>query len=183
MIRIRLARVGKKKQPTYRLVVATKEAPRDGRFIEILGHYNPLKNPAEFEFNADRTREWIAKGAQPSEAAAKLLAREGIGEAPKRPTKPTREERKAAEAEAAPPTEAPAAPASEAPAAADEAPAEAETEASAEDAPAAAETESPAEEAPAAAETEAPAEAEAAPEEAAAESDSTEGEPTDTASA
>lgn len=170
MIRIRLARVGKKKQPTYRLVVATKEAPRDGRFIEILGHYNPLKNPAEFEFNADRTREWIAKGAQPSEAAAKLLAREGIGEAPKRPTKPTREERKAAEAEAAPPTEAPAAPASEAPAAADEAPAEAETEASAE-------------ETPAEAETEAPAEAEAAPEEAAAESDSTEGEPTDTASA
>ena len=170
MIRIRLARVGKKKQPTYRLVVATKEAPRDGRFIEILGHYNPLKNPAEFEFNADRTREWIAKGAQPSEAAAKLLAREGIGEAPKRPTKPTREERKAAEAEAAPPTEAPAAPASEAPAAADEAPAEAETEASAE-------------ETPAEAETEAPTEAEAAPEEAAAESDSTEGEPTDTASA
>lgn len=170
MIRIRLARVGKKKQPTYRLVVATKQAPRDGRFIEILGHYNPLKNPAEFEFNADRTREWIAKGAQPSEAAAKLLAREGIGEAPKRPTKPTREERKAAEAEAAPPTEAPAAPASEAPAAADEAPAEAETEASAE-------------ETPAEAETEAPTEAEAAPEEAAAESDSTEGEPTDTASA
>lgn len=170
MIRIRLARVGKKKQPTYRLVVATKQAPRDGRFIEILGHYNPLKNPAEFEFNADRTREWIAKGAQPSEAAAKLLAREGIGEAPKRPTKPTREERKAAEAEAAPPTEAPAAPASEAPAAADEAPAEAETEASAE-------------ETPAEAETEAPTEAEAAPEEAAAESDSTDGERTDTASA
>jgi small subunit ribosomal protein S16 len=98
--------VGKKKQPTYRLVVATKEAPRDGRFIEILGHYNPLKNPSVFEFNADRTREWIAKGAQPSDAVAKLLAREGIGDAPRRPTKPTREERRAAEAEAAPVAEA-----------------------------------------------------------------------------
>ncbi|HEX5939790.1 MAG TPA: 30S ribosomal protein S16, partial [Dehalococcoidia bacterium] len=138
MIRIRLARVGKKKQPTYRLVVATKEAPRDGRFIEILGHYDPLKNPSVFEFNADRTREWIAKGAQPSEAAAKLLAREGIGEAPKRPTKPTREERKAAEAESAPVTEAaaPAAtPADEAAEAPEETPAEANIEAEA-DAPA-----------------------------------------------
>jgi small subunit ribosomal protein S16 len=135
LIRIRLARVGKKKQPTYRLVVATKEAPRDGRFIEILGHYNPLKNPAEFEFNADRTREWIAKGAQPSEAAAKLLAREGIGEAPKRPTKPTREERKAAEAAAAPAAEAAAPESGQAEDAAAPAEAAAETTESIEDEP------------------------------------------------
>ncbi|MEX2237051.1 MAG: 30S ribosomal protein S16 [Dehalococcoidia bacterium] len=128
MIRIRLARVGKKKQPSYRLVVSTQEAPRDGRFIEILGHYNPLKNPAELEFNAERTREWIAKGAQPSEAAAKILAREGIGEAPRRASKPPAPAKAPAEAA---PKPAPAAkaepaaqaePAAEAEAAAPEAP-------------------------------------------------------------
>jgi small subunit ribosomal protein S16 len=90
LIRIRLARVGKKKQPTYRLVVAGQRAPRDGRFLEILGHYNPLKQPAELSFDADRTREWLAKGAQPSEAVAKLLAREGIGETPRRASKPAK---------------------------------------------------------------------------------------------
>jgi small subunit ribosomal protein S16 len=132
LIRIRFARVGKKKQPSYRLVVATKEAPRDGRFIEILGHYNPLKNPSELEFNADRTREWIAKGAQPSEAVAKLLAREGIGEAPKRPTKPRKEEQKAAPREEKPAAPAEAA-APEAAEARDEAPAAESTAETAED--------------------------------------------------
>ncbi|MPZ23782.1 MAG: 30S ribosomal protein S16 [Dehalococcoidia bacterium] len=108
MIRIRLARVGKKKQPSYRLVVARQESPRDGRFIEILGHYNPLKDPAELVFNAEKTRDWISRGAQPSEAAAKLLAREGIGEAPKRPTSKAVSKKAAA-------TAVPAAPAGEEP--------------------------------------------------------------------
>ena len=82
MLRIRLRRVGKKKQPAYRLVVADSRAPRDGAFIETIGTYNPLTNPATITVNEPRAREWLAKGAIPSERAQKILAGQGIGEPP-----------------------------------------------------------------------------------------------------
>jgi small subunit ribosomal protein S16 len=73
-----LRRVGKKKQPAYRLVVADSKAPRDGAFVEIIGHYNPLTEPATLVIDEEKARGWLSKGAQPSEAVAKLLARQGI---------------------------------------------------------------------------------------------------------
>ena len=82
MLRIRLRRVGKKKQPTYRLVVADSKAPRDGAFVEIIGHYNPLTEPATLEIDEEKALSWLRRGAQPSEAVAKLLARKGIIEKP-----------------------------------------------------------------------------------------------------
>ena len=78
MLRIRLRRVGKKKQPTYRLVVADSRAPRDGAFVEIIGHYNPRTEPATIEIDEEKGLSWLRRGAQPSEAVAKLLARRGI---------------------------------------------------------------------------------------------------------
>lgn len=88
MLRIRLRRVGKKKKPAYRIVVADARAPRDGRFVEIVGHYDPMTDPPTITIKEDKVREWLGKGAQPSEAAAKLLARKGIIEAPPRPPRP-----------------------------------------------------------------------------------------------
>jgi small subunit ribosomal protein S16 len=82
MLRIRLRRVGKKKQPQYRLVVADSAAPRDGAFVETIGTYNPLTNPATITVNEAKAREWLAKGAIPSERANKILFSLGIGEAP-----------------------------------------------------------------------------------------------------
>ena len=84
MLRIRLRRVGKKKQPAYRLVVADSRAPRDGAFVEIIGHYNPLTEPATLVIDEEKARGWLSKGAQPSEAVAKLLASQGIIEKPVR---------------------------------------------------------------------------------------------------
>ena len=78
MLKIRLRRTGAKKQPSYRVVVALSEAPRDGTFIDILGHYNPLTDPATFQVDADRTRDWIRKGAQPTDRVARLLTKSGI---------------------------------------------------------------------------------------------------------
>jgi len=82
VLRIRLRRVGKKKQPNYRLVVADSHAPRDGDFIETIGTYNPLTDPATITVNEEKARAWIAKGAVPSERAQKILAGQGIGEPP-----------------------------------------------------------------------------------------------------
>jgi small subunit ribosomal protein S16 len=84
LLRIRLRRVGKKKQPAYRLVVADARAPRDGAFVEIIGHYNPLTEPATLVIDEEKARSWLGKGAQPSEAVAKLLASQGIIEKPAR---------------------------------------------------------------------------------------------------
>jgi small subunit ribosomal protein S16 len=78
LLRIRLARVGKKKQPSYRVVVADARAARDGRFVEIVGHYNPRTEPTTFVVDADKVRDWLAKGAQPTERVEKLLAGQGI---------------------------------------------------------------------------------------------------------
>ena len=78
MLRIRLRRVGKKKQPIYRLVVADSKAPRDGASVEVIGRYNPLTEPATLEIDEEKALSWLRRGAQPSDAAAKLLARKGI---------------------------------------------------------------------------------------------------------
>ena len=78
MLKIRLARVGKKKQPTYRVVIADARAPRDGRYVEIVGHYNPRSEPTTFEVDADKVRDWLSKGAQPTERVGKLLTSRGI---------------------------------------------------------------------------------------------------------
>ena len=86
MLRIRLRRVGKKKQPIYRLVVADSKAPRDGASVEVIGRYNPLTEPATLEIDEEKALSWLRRGAQPSEAAAKLLARKGIIEKPERAT-------------------------------------------------------------------------------------------------
>ena len=84
MVRIRLRREGKKGQPSYRIVAADKEAPRDGRFLEILGHYNPRTEPATIVVKEDRVYEWISKGAQPSDSVWQVLRQIGADERIKR---------------------------------------------------------------------------------------------------
>ncbi len=183
-LKIRLARGGAKKRPFYRIVVAEASAPRDGRYVERVGTYNPMvpkDHDQRMTLNAERITYWLGQGAQPTERVQKMLATAGLAAAPvirEQPKKSApgkkRAEREAEAAEAAAAEDAAAAeaPAEEAPA--EEAPAEeaAAAEAPAEEAP---EEEASAEEAPAeeAAAEEAPAEeaaaAEAAAEEAAAE--------------
>jgi small subunit ribosomal protein S16 len=134
LLRIRLSRVGKKKQPAYRLVVADQRAPREGAFLKIIGHYNPLTEPVTLVVKEGEAVYWLQKGAQPSETAAKLLTRVGVMEkAGKTPVKYEGKEKppaakKKKKVEEAPKVEAaPAAKAEEAPAeepAAEEAPAE-----------------------------------------------------------
>jgi small subunit ribosomal protein S16 len=70
--------MGAKKRPFYRIVVADSRAPRDGRFIETLGTYNPLANPAYFQLKTERVKLWLSRGAQPSASVERLLAREGL---------------------------------------------------------------------------------------------------------
>lgn len=133
MLRIRLTRVGKKKQPAYRLIVTDSRSPRDGAFLKIIGHYNPLTDPATLVVKEDEAVHWLEKGAQPSETAAKLLTRIGVmeraGRAPMRyagkdvPASPKKEAKPASEPAAAAPAAAPK-PAKPAAAAPEEAPAE-----------------------------------------------------------
>jgi small subunit ribosomal protein S16 len=78
LVKIRLKRMGAKKRPFYRLVVADSRSPRDGKFIEEIGFYDPLPNPAKVQIDADKVREWMRRGARPSDVARKLLEREGI---------------------------------------------------------------------------------------------------------
>jgi small subunit ribosomal protein S16 len=80
MVRIRLRRVGAKMQPSYRLVAADKESPRDGRYIEILGYYNPRTEPETITLKEDRIYDWMDKGAQPSESVASVFQRAGLTE-------------------------------------------------------------------------------------------------------
>ena len=77
-VKIRLTRMGDKKAPFYRVVVADSRSPRDGKFVEILGTYNPLTNPAEIKLDADKAKRWIANGAQPTDTARDLLVKSGI---------------------------------------------------------------------------------------------------------
>ena len=148
MVRIRLRRVGTRKQPIYRVVVADQRSPRDGRFIEIIGQYNPMTDPSEITVDADKALEWLRKGAEPSGSVRALLKRTGVwstfvadkGPAPKKVKKHKETVKNKAAAQAiadakaeklaaeAPAAEVPAAeaPPAEAEAAAEEAPAEAE---------------------------------------------------------
>ncbi len=77
-VKIRLMRVGKKKQPTYRVVVADGRSPRDGRFIEIIGQYAPRQDPSYCQIDADSALAWLRKGAQPTEQVQKLLTEQGV---------------------------------------------------------------------------------------------------------
>jgi small subunit ribosomal protein S16 len=88
LVKIRLKRMGAKKRPFYRLVVADARSPRDGKFIEELGTYDPIAQPAKVRIDADRVKEWMRKGAQPTETARKLLEMESILPRTARPMRP-----------------------------------------------------------------------------------------------
>ncbi len=103
MVRIRLRRMGAKRQPSYRVVVANSEDPRDGRFIEIIGTYNPRTDPPTLDLQGDRAQYWLSVGAQPSEAVVRLLKKAGI-------EVPFAKAKKAAAAETPAETAQPAAP-------------------------------------------------------------------------
>ncbi|HIY56666.1 MAG TPA: 30S ribosomal protein S16 [Candidatus Tetragenococcus pullicola] len=77
-VKIRLKRMGSKKKPFYRVVVADSRSPRDGRFIETVGTYDPLQNPAKVELNEEHILDWMQKGAQPSDTVRNILSKEGI---------------------------------------------------------------------------------------------------------
>lgn len=77
-VRIRLSRTGAKKRPNYRVVVADSRYPRDGRFVEIIGHYNPIAEPVELEINREKALDWLRKGAQPSDTVRRLLKQAGV---------------------------------------------------------------------------------------------------------
>ncbi len=74
MVKIRLMRIGSKKNPFYRIVATDSRSPRDGKFLEILGHYDPRKKPHHVEVNTDRVKDWISKGAQPTVRVGKLIS-------------------------------------------------------------------------------------------------------------
>ncbi|MEX2102837.1 MAG: 30S ribosomal protein S16 [Gaiellaceae bacterium] len=76
--KIRLARVGSKKNPVYRVVVADSRSPRDGRFIEIIGRYNPQTDPSTIELDEAKVKDWMSKGAQPTDSVRRLLKAKGI---------------------------------------------------------------------------------------------------------
>jgi small subunit ribosomal protein S16 len=123
LLRIRLRRTGKKKQPYYRVVVADQRAPRDGDFVEVIGHYNPRTQPSTIDLKEDRVKHWLSVGAQPSETVHRVLHKAGLieTEPPKRTTKQSRAER---EAEAAAASAATAAAEAEAATASTEEPSE-----------------------------------------------------------
>jgi len=77
-VKVRLRRMGAKKAPFYRIVVADSRYPRDGRFIEEIGTYNPLKEPSEVAIDTDKAKNWIANGAQPTDTVKALFKKEGI---------------------------------------------------------------------------------------------------------
>ena len=78
MLRIRLRRVGAKKKPSYRLVVADARAPRDGAFVETIGHYDPMTDPETITIQEERALHWLSQGAKPSDTTARLLGKAGI---------------------------------------------------------------------------------------------------------
>jgi small subunit ribosomal protein S16 len=77
-VKIRLRRIGAKKKPIYRVVIADSRSPRDGRFIETVGHYNPLVNPPQISVDEERVQQWLKWGAQPTDTVKSLLARIGV---------------------------------------------------------------------------------------------------------
>jgi len=102
-VKIRLRRIGAKKHPFYRLVVADTRSPRDGKFIEILGTYDPMTEPVKLNLDEEKIKAWLLKGARPSDTARAFLIGRGLlpkESAKKRPTKPTKAESAAAAAKA-----------------------------------------------------------------------------------
>ncbi len=95
-VRIRLRRTGAKKQPSYRFVVADSRSPRDGRFLEIVGHYNPRRTPVEVVIDEEKVKHWLGNGAQPSDTVARLLAAKGLYDKSKVPVRKPRAPKKAA---------------------------------------------------------------------------------------
>ncbi|MBE6589483.1 MAG: 30S ribosomal protein S16 [Ruminococcaceae bacterium] len=77
-VKMRLRRIGAKKAPFYRVIVADSRSPRDGRFIEEIGYYNPLTEPAEIKIDAEKAKKWLGNGAQPTETVKSLLKKSGI---------------------------------------------------------------------------------------------------------
>jgi small subunit ribosomal protein S16 len=77
-VKLRLTRVGSKKNPIYRVVAADSRSPRDGKFLEIVGRYNPQTHPSTIDLDDEKIREWLGKGAQPTEAVARLIKVKGI---------------------------------------------------------------------------------------------------------
>ena len=77
-VKLRLTRIGSKKNPIYRVVAADSRSPRDGKFLEIVGRYNPQTDPSTIELDEDRVRDWLSKGAQPTESVARLLKAKNI---------------------------------------------------------------------------------------------------------
>ena len=77
-VKMRLRRMGAKKAPFYRVIIADERAPRDGKFIDEIGYYNPLTNPAEIKINAEKAEKWLSNGAQPTETVKSLLKKSGI---------------------------------------------------------------------------------------------------------
>jgi small subunit ribosomal protein S16 len=94
-VKLRLTRVGKTKQPYYRIVAADSRSPRDGRFIEIIGQYNPRQEPSVVTLDADKATKWLSEGAQPTERVAKLLQIAGV-ELPSKAPKPSKPSKAAA---------------------------------------------------------------------------------------
>ena len=80
MLKIRLRRMGAKKKPSYRLVVADARAPRDGAFVELIGHYHPLTEPATITVDKEKALKWLKRGAQPTKTAKRLLSNAGVME-------------------------------------------------------------------------------------------------------
>ena len=78
MVKIRLTRMGQKKAPSYRVVVADSRYPRDGRFIDEIGFYNPMTNPADIKIDAEKAKKWIENGAQPTDTAKSILKKSGV---------------------------------------------------------------------------------------------------------
>ena len=77
-VKLRLTRVGSKKNPVYRIVAADSRSPRDGKFLEIVGRYNPQTDPSTIEIDEEKVRDWLSKGAQPSGTVARLLKAKGV---------------------------------------------------------------------------------------------------------
>jgi small subunit ribosomal protein S16 len=127
-VKIRLRRMGAKKSPFYRIVVADARSPRDGRFIESIGHYDPKSDPLVYTLDQEKAKAWLQKGAQPTEAVARVLYKFGLVERPWKEDAPAKQEgsngseKSPARAASAPPAAA-AAPTAEAAPGDDEAPA------------------------------------------------------------
>jgi small subunit ribosomal protein S16 len=109
VLKIRLRRTGARKKPSYRIVVAESTAPRDGKYVEIIGTYDPLTDPATIKLDGDRAKHWLSVGAQPTERVVKLMAREGLVDAPTYKAPAAKDADGGATAEAASAPEAPVA--------------------------------------------------------------------------